>query len=511
MGGSSSKNVTSLTMKALMNVTTKMFNKQTVKSIQSQGVVIENAKQVDIGSINQSITMNVQTESLLKSLSTTNAQQNLIAQVTQAAQSLTKGINIFNFADASNELDEYLEQSMNILTSVSQLCEANLATTQSIVIEKVDMVHIGSINQESIANIWNKCVVDAVSNTTAVQKMQTTIDQSAKATVIGINPWMFFILAALVIIAVILGIVFEGSVISKLIVNLIFPGIMIAGIVFIVLWSKSKGKFTYMMTGFFDGTKGLSGKVATTSNDDYDTAAAKAKDGGYDGFSWVGYDVDVNSGIITKKAQPVATFYSKVYTDPNNIPQYKNIKLFTAPNILVGADAPKANTPGGVGDAYIATSNSTLWENKKNVGWSPISTFNKGKPSGKMAVGQGAPPAANRASLNTYMDISNPKSLYFYSWDGKWSEKPELVDGPGYKTAVPSPFNAAGIKKSLEKKWELYVGISCMVLGFVGFVIFLVLNVIKSKKGKGGKKKLKKMEEKLKKEEKEMKEKKKKN
>jgi hypothetical protein len=243
MGAASSTNIAEQTLNAITNIATKMMNDQKVETLETQGIIIKDAHSSVIISgnhFNQSISINL--ESLLKAISTQSAQQDLMQEISQVAESLNKQLNLFQFSDSENIVRAYLNATISLSTNITQVCISVAKQSQVISIDTVDgFVKINNNTFNQTQSIMSKCMFDSLSNSQAIQTAQQSINQSAKAVNEGVNIWAIVIMIVLGILLLILPellplIIVEKAVMDvvKIFLDMFFVLMIFAGVILIV-------------------------------------------------------------------------------------------------------------------------------------------------------------------------------------------------------------------------------------------------------------------------------------
>jgi hypothetical protein len=245
MGAAQSTNVANQTLNAITTIATKMINKQQVSSLQAQGIIIKNAQSDVIISgnhFNQSVNINL--EALLKAVSTQNAQQDLMQQLSQVADSLNKQLNLFQYADSNNIVNQYLNAVIDLSTNITQTCVTLAQQSQTISLDTIGgIVQITDNTFNQTQSIISKCMYDVLSNSEAIQKVQQSANQTAKATNSGVNIWAIVIMMILGVIVLIFPellplIIIEKAIadVIKIILDMFFILMIIGGIISIVCY-----------------------------------------------------------------------------------------------------------------------------------------------------------------------------------------------------------------------------------------------------------------------------------
>lgn len=249
MGAGISSNTANQYINAVTNIATKMINDTSVQTLQSQGIVVKNAQSdviIEGNHFNQSIQIDLQ--ALLNAIASQSAQQDLMQELSQLAESTNKQLNLFQFADANNTLNQYLDATINLSTNITQTCTALAQQNQYINVDTASgVVKINNNTFNQTEDIISKCMYQATSSSDAIQKAQQQADQSAKATNVGINIWAIVVMVLLGLLAMILPELlpfliplFELSMavtsVIKIVFNLFFLLLFLAGLGLIICY-----------------------------------------------------------------------------------------------------------------------------------------------------------------------------------------------------------------------------------------------------------------------------------
>ena len=110
MGGAKSKNIATSTAEAISKVSTDIINNTSSKAYNAQIIENRNIKgDVNISGVTQTQKVTINMQALLDALSTSESQQKLSAELEQTAKSIVSGLNLLQFSDADNSIDNYLK------------------------------------------------------------------------------------------------------------------------------------------------------------------------------------------------------------------------------------------------------------------------------------------------------------------------------------------------------------------------------------------------------------------
>lgn len=603
MGSASTKNVAESTMDALTSVATNIINKTDIKFGQSQIIsVVGGTGNVKINGNTQIVKVEVKMENLLKAMATTTAQTDLTNKLDQVAKSLLSGINLAQFANAVNITKNYMKVVTEISTNIQQSCSAEALQTQVIsVAQRNGQIDITNNRQEAVASLFIKCIQDAIVNNSAVTAMQNIVSQSAAAEAKGISEWALVLLALFALLAITLPIVLPIAIgVSSIMKNLITIFailIVIAGIVFIVLYytsqttsmqvtpfSKTIDRFlgdcnaivlpqsAVFDTPFaagnaclaneqcqaFDWSKApknplttndvcvpttikkklfLAGceekkcdnpdqkKIKLITRNSQTEATDLARPDYRFGIDECGFGMTCNSEGSFKVGADCRGFGVNYYVticedkelktcpidpiDPNDPPinpvsktifysqatnpcdalqsQLDQSPRFIQKRVwLQGQGSPvdtvKTNVEGAVyvdvtGGRYYVYSIADGWVVRGDLGFENLSSSNK------LIITDTPPKSSEGKDAEIAIDKANPQLLQIYRRRGNnWIADSKTVIGPSYLySEVPEAVSTSGFKYVSKNTWQLWVGITCLIVGVLMLILFFTLGLKKAK------------------------------
>jgi rRNA-processing protein FCF1 len=202
--GASSEN----TLKSFVSANVTVINESTANctntvDVQS-GMVISGNKWSWFGWLKQDVIVTISSTCMANLTATTETNQKIKEEFTQMAESVVKGLS-FNTAQAKNAMDLCTEMATTIETKFVAIATNALTLAQPLTITNNTGTVITGTTQKAVAESSMKQVVSTVADTKAFQDLVLVADQTAKATVIGLDPSIFAVIIAAIIIAVILG------------------------------------------------------------------------------------------------------------------------------------------------------------------------------------------------------------------------------------------------------------------------------------------------------------------
>jgi hypothetical protein len=484
MGASVTKNISSNVINALTKVSSTILQDQLIGSTQSQIITIHGVTgDVEISGVSQSQRVNLNMQMLMQAMATEAAQQNLAAELAQSAKSLTSGLNLAQFSMASNTMDALITASIDLIAKIGQNCAIQQKQYESIDISNVNgRVKITDVAQEQLADIFSNCVESAVNDSQAIQDISSKLSQTASATSQGLSEWMLAIIAAAIIGIPVIGGVVGGVMFLKY----IFPILVVAGVVLLILYFVYTDE-TIEMIGYStliantnDCANTKIGKT-TTYTSVTDAANACMNDAECRAFDWnviTLYDDNEDYDTIIP---PETTFYSSVSDSCKDSIKQDSLKLTRIPFVRSGNGSPTISKSDNPGDVYIDRLTSTWYRVNKNKSFDIQSRIVK-EPFTQLIVNSRKPSnidsGVDDSSKWIYYDANKP--IYFHVYEYKadqptqWSEI-QQVPGPGIVASVPTETNGSGFKVRTRKPWMLYSGIAAICLGAIGSIYTLTM------------------------------------
>lgn len=544
MGGSSSKNVSNMTVNAFSKQSVKNINSTDSSAQQSMNIFVNHTGgDVDIGNITNKQRASVSAKGMLKSFSSQSAQQDMTQKLQQTAKSMTSGINLGNFSKAGNEMNTYMNASVDLSTDIENSCAASSDQTLSVnVSDTKGNVKIHDISNDQAAKVFGQCIGNYISNQSSLQKLDQAASQTASATTKGITGFGLAMIALILLLIILAPILFPlfvaGGILRMLLPILLIVG-CIAGIAYgsYMIYQYRTGKTETMVSYGFsklitpDNAPVRCNAVKLSSSTEYKSpheaeAACNANKDAV-AYDWHGLKL-ADDGSWTKMKTPVTTFYKSIdnticdhMTDDDQkdmtnlvrMPKIKTLKSTdTKPTI-------SANGEYRQGDCCIETDTAILFKAFSNgngtFSWKQKKMFvTKRKSNHKTSEDYNTMINGFDGSKNTftYLDfsVSDPKDSdgkdgdvevkfagkdkpYFnlYTKDkGKWTSYTLTV--PGNAPNVPADsngitiFNASGYKKIDNKykksheTWGIGLLSGSIIIGLIGG---LVMYASRGKKG----------------------------
>lgn len=489
MGLAVATNISTIAVKAVSKVCSEIIQKSQISQSSSQIISVKNAGADVIirgNKLTQKVNLNMM--ALLNAMSSEIAQQNLATELSQQTKALTSGLNLGQFSSASNTMNGLIEASIELLSKIGQTCSSTTDQFQSIVVESsVGNVTIENNVFDQVASIVQNCAENAVTNSSTIQDLTTKLSQTASATSEGLSPFAFVAIAAIIFGLPIVGGIVGGTVFMKF----LFPIILIAGIVLIILyfvWTKK----TISMTAYSTFVKNASAcnAIESSSSTNYSSASAAAKNcsenSSCEAFDWKGINVNSN-GTWSKLDNPQTTFFSSVDKNCQTLIGKDNVNMIRAPVLFSGKGAPSGTIPKGSveGDVYVDEETTEWYQWDKSGQFQPkgmilMESFKRVFLSGKQPTNE---TRGENGDFYIFSNPINPQFFHVYHFDSNDSQKwvsQQRVPGPGMYPNAPETTNGSGFKIDEKTSWFLYAGIAATILGIVG-TVFVFLKDSESK------------------------------
>ena len=500
MGGSQSTatNVANIVSNIMSTETSSIMATQTAHGDQNQGIsILGGTGDVDIEDIKQGQSMNVDMTALSKALSTQVSQQKIVQQLSQSATSAVSGLSLFENSDSSNIMNDFLNVGLTVSSNLGQICEVAGKQNQSISLTNRDgNIKIKDVIQDQVQKLIGNCIQDATSSNTAVQSVQTSLDQSATAIVKGIDPLMILIAAIIGLFAFGITVTVTAGSAFKSIMKIIFPSMVVGGGVLMYLYytSDKQDMSGVAFSSLISNDPQCAGVVSGTY-DAYNTSVSAATACNVDekcvGFDWV------------HGSPPSTTFYSqlnnlkdngqcpKVIAQPN-----PDIKMVVDAGIIIkkldtGA-VPSDSEDGKNGDVFVDTTTGRFyWKFSKDGStpgiWTDQGIFPDFLPGVTITAAKKGPDAAFGNDGDIYIDITDPLAWTVYVRNsGSWSTstltdqsplnttfaKNNSVPFPGRHPNVPpsDTYDWSGFKIHNRNNTYLMFGLVLIGFGIIGTI-----------------------------------------
>ena len=466
MGAAVTKNVLSITTDVVASISTKVILKTELSTDTSQVISVKNIHgDVHITGNKFYQTANLNMKALMRALSSESAQQELMVEITQAAKSLASGINLGQYTDAQNLMNLLVKSTINLITDMETSCKTLINQDQEIIVERVKgNVYIQNNIFSQVSNIIEDCVQKATTESDSFQQLEEKLKQEASAKSEGISEW---ILVAL--LAVFIGVPVIGGVVGgKYLLKFIFPLILIAGAILLVLyftWTYN----TIKVIGYSEGLQKLcklTPEKTFSSSNSIQAQNTCVNQKQCDAYDWVSY----SSGV--KPTTPTGYLYSQV--PPSCIEELLNIDPDKSPVTRVPTFTNGKGQPtkqGSIGDVYLDVTSSFWYRVNEQLAWAHMGTFVKNF-QGEISWGTTPPPNPQPNQYFVSYDPTNPVIFTLHQYTtGKWVDMASFK-GPGLIPNAAQP-NVTGYKYKAKREWALYGGLAGVIVGAVGSIYML--------------------------------------
>lgn len=478
MGASVSRNATKVVNKVVAKVSSKIIQDTKLSENQNQLISVKNIDG-DVFVIGNRFYQNayINVKVLMDALSSQEAQNDIMMEISQEAKSMIKGLNIFQVSVADNSLDILIDAMINISTQVSQVCLAQYDQFQRIVVERVKgNVYIQNNVFDQVADILFSCVQQVVSENKAINDLKEKLDQQASAKAEGLSSWVIIGIFLIIIGVPVGGVVLGG----KAILKYLFPILVIFGIGLLVAYAL----YTHTDMKYVDFSKLISSTSVclgqSTSTTTQFQSVARANEACMNSKDCVALDwhvVDTTKNPPVPIDKPRTTIYSRVDSGcsgniaQDNVPTLRVGRVFSGPINPTSSPTVK----GSNGDVYVNTTSSAYfrvisnrWVYERDV----VADTSKIR---SLTVSDKKPTLVKGVDGDYYVyyNRNSPIYLFVYAFvSGKgWVQAKDKVRGPGLVPNVPSASNISGFKVQIHKPWLMYTGITAVVVGLIGTAV----------------------------------------
>lgn len=373
MGSAFSQNIINSITRAVSKVSTDIIQKTALSEDSSQIISVTNIDgdvHIEGNTFKQVAFVNMQ--ALMTAITTTDAQQTLVQELTQEAKSVISGLNLAQFSDAENIVNTLVEAEIQILTHISQECATGSRQTQQIVVDRVKQnVYIQNNVMEQMSNILQNCVQSIVANNQTLQDALNQVAQKASSASKGVSEW-----AIIAAVAILFGLpVIGGVVFGKEALKYIFPLILIIGIGLIILYFV---KITQEMqlTGYSSGI--INTPVCMfLPRDPIPDTSLKTQQAAADicfnntecqAFDWIAGEVQPD-GSLKPYPAPKTLFYTNVSKSCAQSIKPDGINVLYTPQMFQNTAPPPTNlTNINEGDVYM-NQTTAEWYQLSNKIW----------------------------------------------------------------------------------------------------------------------------------------------
>ena len=252
MGASVSSNVQNIATNAVAKLASELANKAENHVKQSGTITIDGRQEqpcstgggstpgsISVSGIVQDNELVVNMQAVLKSFNSQSSQQKLAANLQQQAKAITSGINLGQVSVASNDVSVFASAAVSLSNAISNSCTdtSNQANGIFIYPRCADVtVNVSNVTQRNMAKVLYKCIQSAVGSQSALQDIQTKVSQTAVAESKGISGWALLGMLLVGLLVMVAPELLGFGVAFYAVMKLLWPIIMVGGIVMIVLY-----------------------------------------------------------------------------------------------------------------------------------------------------------------------------------------------------------------------------------------------------------------------------------
>jgi hypothetical protein len=455
MGSSVSSNVLKVVTNALAKISSEIIQNTALSSDSSQIISVADVKGDVIISGNvftQVATIN--TTALFTALAQESMQQKLAMEIAQEAKALTSGLNVAQFAYASNNIDVLISASISITSTISQTCSTLHSNQQSIYVTTAS----GSVTIENnvfnqVANIFQTCLQKAVNDSKSLQEIDTKLNQLSSATSQGLSMWDFLALGVIII-----G---SGVAFTTTLTKFLFPILIGVGIAFIVAYYRYTTE-EISIVGYSSLFLNNASCSSTSIEKGKYKSVEEASEKCLENKNFVAFDWESSGNTI---------FYSKVNPECQQSLKQDSVTLLRPAVVFQGIGPPK-NVPKSQNlDAYVDTV-TTKWYQYTGNTWLfmkqlLVENFNTIVISGKLPISDKTSHKENDYYIHIVPELPVSFDIYEYNVTNKTWDHFQKLKGPGLVPNVNKKINASGFKIKKRNEKYLYIGIGLIIIGFI--------------------------------------------
>ena len=471
-------NIVKTTVNTHQKFITQILNSVQTDLAQTQNIRISNiVGDVNISGNTMTQTATVNLAAAFASAATVQAQQELVVATAQTAKAVTSGFSLNNSSASKNITENVSNALLEVTNNIQNKCYGAATQLQNIeVINVQGNVNLTNNSYGQIYTILTDCVAQTVTNSTSLQKAQTSVSQTASATTKGIElfGFMFMLIGVIAAISVLLI-----PAIMKFKNVIVFGIVLIVGCIIMSLYFTtsikriSTNEFSRTVANTCPGAVVLS--TAASYRDYIEAANACKALPGCAGFDFIGYTTDsTGSKLVSVNDPPITKFYSDIpsscngtFSTPDNIP------IFFVPTFDSGPKDPIAPLTAPV---YPTQQTPSVWLNTTSTEWfTYVMSSNTWKSHGKLATLHGITtpvtacwrfqPVAN-ADIIVDTDKANPTEFRV-----TYKNNTLVLAGPGRVVFTPTVHNASGYIATLKFTCFLIVGGLIAGAGLIGLII----------------------------------------
>ena len=482
MGASLSTNVANIVTSAVATASSQIIQNTKLSQDQSQIISVKDVGgDVNISGNKFSQKAVINLEAVLAALATSEVRQIIVREMAQQTKSLISGLNLAQFANASNTLNTLVDAEVKVLNTIYQTCLTQGRQFQEITVERVaGNVFIQNNVFDQVYNVFQKCVQSTVLNNKTIQDALEKVAQTASSSAYGLSEW-----AIVAGIAALIGVPVVGAVVGGVVVlKYIFPLVLIAGLVLIVVyfWQTTT---EMQLSGYSSTISKTPACMFLPSNPKIDSkfitqkeaADACLKNPSCKAFDWVAGIVQGN-GAFQPTPPPSTVFYEQVSDICRSAIKPDTSTVMYTPVLFQGEGLPNPVVTGvNEGDVYMNVL-TTEWFQLINGKWQQKGLLTL-TPFTESGWGTALPVVSEETELDDVYFYTNPQNpVYFNVYRAKpgstegslqWVLE-QKIPGPGLVPRALSlqNTNTSGFKTIQRKSWLLYTGIAAILIGAGG-------------------------------------------
>lgn len=477
MGAAVSQQYTEVVNKVYAKNSNEIVSEASAQGSQNQIIFIQDVGGdviVDGNSMYQQATINM--VALQSSMAESTTTQQITSEILQQVKAEISGINFFNFAVTDSTIKAVSEATVEVVSSVTNSCNAYQQQNQSIIIQTVDNdVVVSNNNMKQFQDIFFDCTQEAVSKNAILQDLDSSIEAQNEASAEGISALGLVILLMLIFFG---PYFFNAAAFLKM----IFPIFIIIGVLRIVKYFGSTYPVFY--STYFSQSIAKICPEATLlsiaqagSREDAERLAKNQE-------ACVAYDLNDTTMEMRLYSAVSNTCKQRVQNELDTQP------IVQPGRMLTGTASP---TAGVVGNGYLNTSNADYWLFlSSTASWSKQGNFaNNQLGTNTISWGTVKPLPDSTTPYGTiyvwYEEVNPDKfTVYVKESNNTWSSTTSPMRGPGL---VPYDSYTYWISAFVDYKKDtslLITGIVLIIFGIVGYRI-ADKKSSKGKKDKDGK------------------------
>jgi len=348
MGSATSKNLIDATTNVITRSATKIMNKLDQKTINSQSMIIEDVGgDVDISKVDFTQDVRVNLQGVFSTLLSEDFKDELRDEIQQEAKSLVAGLNIGQYADAINKINDVTNVIKEIVNQVASTCANSIQLNQVIAVKNVKgNLSIKDVSLKQLQISVQNCVSEVVSKLSSFSSLQNMFKQKSSSETQGVDIWAIVVIIFLLTVAPGIFVVYGAK-------KIIFPIMMVIGVALLISHNFFLIKTDIEIVGY---SKGIMNSCTQSSDSiieknyfDFTTLEKMReeclRDENCIGFDLMNYNIDPKTRQYEQLINPVRNFYNKFdgYSDCLNILKKDQDNSIIGPE---DTSKPQPNTSG---------------------------------------------------------------------------------------------------------------------------------------------------------------------